>query len=237
MEELVQKIDELIMTLNSNSIPLWISIIGVFVPILLSIAVIAITITQNAQNKKLQKMISDKELKVQMHGDILSIYDGHVLLLDAVSKVGDNIASILFNPKLTSQWYNELYNAGKVLYKVNDRAALLLPQRDIDLRNVLKSVLSKYETMMKEVFNYINSGAAEFSRQQAWKTIGAAYKIQINDYNALSSNSKATKEFIKLYSNATINKINDEIKEIRAALKYDKFDKYFEPYLSIYTEQ
>ena len=40
MEELIQKIDELINEISANSVPLWLSIIGVFVPILLSLLVL-----------------------------------------------------------------------------------------------------------------------------------------------------------------------------------------------------
>lgn len=73
MEELSQKIAELIETLNKNSVPIGLTIFCMIVPIVISLAVAIFAVVQHYQNKRLQKNISEKELKVQMHGDILNI--------------------------------------------------------------------------------------------------------------------------------------------------------------------
>ncbi|MDE7440322.1 MAG: hypothetical protein K2N23_07440, partial [Clostridia bacterium] len=83
----------------------------------------------------------------------------------------------------------------------------------------------------------INSGVAETVRQQTWNKINATYKIPINNYYLLSFNDNATEDFLKLCSNEKTQKMDDEIGDILELFKYDKFDKYFEPYLRIYSEE
>ena len=75
MEELIQKIDELIIAINNNSLPLWLSIVGILVPIFISIIVAIQAYIQHNSNKQLQIYISEKESRIQMHTDFLAIYD------------------------------------------------------------------------------------------------------------------------------------------------------------------
>ena len=58
MEELIQKIDELINEISANSVPLWLSIVGIFVPILISIIVLWQGCRQNKRNLELQQQIT-----------------------------------------------------------------------------------------------------------------------------------------------------------------------------------
>ena len=55
MDELIQKIDELINAINNNNVPIWLTWVGVLVPILISIAVIVQASVQAKNNKKFQK--------------------------------------------------------------------------------------------------------------------------------------------------------------------------------------
>lgn len=236
MEELVQKIDELKEVLNANSVPLWLSIFCMIVPIAISIAVAIFAGVQHYQNKKLQKAISDKDLRVQMHGDILSIYDGNSMVQSTLGRAGAGITTILAEPNQTFQWRIELHNVLQVLCQANNRAFLLLPQCDSSLREVLKNIFSKFQALCAEIDYYIFLGEAEKARQQAWTTIFATYGILINDYNALLYNGKAAETFIKLCSNEITTKMDNEVREILELFHYEKFDKYFEPYLRMYSE-
>lgn len=237
MEELVQKIDELIKALNRNSMPLWLAIIGMIVPIVISILVMGFAIYQYKQNKKLQKAISEKELRVQMHGDVLSIYDNHFIANTVLSKAKNGVAAFFAYPSIFSQWNNELFNATSLVCQTNNRARLLLPQSDELLITKLKDILEQLNTLNKEINEYINSGKAEYYRQQAWSIISATYQIPMYDYNSLSFNRNATEDLIKLCSNDDTNKIDSKITELLKLYDYDEFDKYFVPYLRMYTEK
>ena len=84
MEEVLQKLTELINVLENNSVPLWLSIFGIIVPIIISVAVVIITIINNRRDKDLQrqineknteleKLLSDRDVRIQMHADFLKI--------------------------------------------------------------------------------------------------------------------------------------------------------------------
>ena len=236
MEELTQKINELIETINTNSVPLGLSIFCMIVPIIISFAVAIFAIVQHCQNKRLQKTISNKELMVQMHGDILSIYDNYCMAQETIGRVGDNIAVIFANPNLQFQWGNELLNAVKMVCQAYNRSELILPKSDKKLREILKNVLNKFRDLCKDVDDYVNSGMAELSRQQSWGNISATYGVLMNDYNFLFCNGKAADDFIKLCRNDATKKMDNEIKEILALYEYDNFDVYFERYLRLYSE-
>ena len=60
MEEVLQKLTELIDVLENNSVPLWLSIFGIIVPIIISVAVVIITIINNRRDKDLQRQINEK---------------------------------------------------------------------------------------------------------------------------------------------------------------------------------
>lgn len=115
------------------------------IPIIISLAVAAFAVVQHYQNKRLQKNISVKELKVQMHGDILNIYDGYCVAQTTLGKANYNVATVIANPNILDQWLNELQNSMAVICQAYNRAGLLLPKTDVKLREVLKNIFEKYQ--------------------------------------------------------------------------------------------
>ncbi len=237
MEELSQKIAELIETLNKNSVPIGLTIFCMIVPIVISLAVAIFAVVQHYQNKRLQKNISEKELKVQMHGDILNIYDGYCLVQNSLGKVSNGVVPVFINPNVLIQWVNDMQNSAGVLSQSYNRADLLLPKTEMELRNILKNILEKFREIVVDIFDYINSGIAEMNRVQAWQKITMSYGIQQNDYATLYTNKNAAADLEKLYINDDTKRIDNKIKETMDLFEYDKFDKFFEPYLRMYTEK
>lgn len=166
MEELIQKIDELINAINNDSVPLWLTIIEILVPIAISLLVwwqshqqnktnIALQKQITASEEHLQKKISSKEIKVQMHGDILKIYDDFCLAQNTISYAKDNVHTIFSNFNSNSnngvsfplQWINNVTTASNVLCQSVNRAKLLLPSEDEELRKILESIWEKYKDL------------------------------------------------------------------------------------------
>ena len=244
MEELIQKIDELINEISANSVPLWLSIIGVFVPILLSLLVLWQGCRQNKRNielqqqitnseEKLQKELSAKEIKVQMHGDFLKIYDDFCIAQSVMGKAKDNMPNFFANPNIAFQWTSDLINANNGVCQAINRARLLLPTCDKEFLEVLRNVFEKYRELTYKVTDYIDTGAAEFYRNQTWSKITQTYNIAYGDYRALANNPIACQDFMKLYSNKEMDILNEMIREILPLFEYDSFDKYFEKYLRV----
>lgn len=244
MEELIQKIDELIKEIHANSVPLWITIIGILVPIFISLLVLWQGCQQNKRNHELQKQveenqaklqreISSKELKVQMHSDFLKIYDDYSFAQSIIGQARDNVSVVFFNNNITWQWINDLEKANGAVCQAMNRARLLLPDTDKEFVDVLINIFQKYAELNAKVFNYINTGVAEARRQETWIKISKTYNIPNENYMALIYNPTAYNDFIKLYSNKETEAINEMINELLPLFAYDNFDKYFEKYLRI----
>lgn len=253
MEELIQKIDELINAINNNSVPLWLTIIGILVPIAISLLVWWQSHQQNKKNialqqqiktseEKLQKEISSKEIKVQMHGDILMIYDDFCLAQNTIGYAEDNVHTIFSNfnsnngISLPLQWINNVTSSTNMLCQSINKAKLLLPSEDTEIRTILESIWEKYKELRKKAYEYFYSGTAFTYSNNAWNIVGPRFNIIAGDYNTLVSNPIAYDAFLKLCINDTTKEINEKIKEILDLLTYNKFDIFFEKYLRMDAE-
>ena len=94
-------------------------------------------------------------------------------------------------------------------------------------------IMIKYKELTKKVFAYMENGAIETHRQQAWTKICQTHGVPYGDYGALSNNQPAFQDFLKLFSNDNTEEINDIINNILPLFEYEKFDKYFEKYIRI----
>lgn len=233
MEELIQKMDELINAINNNSIPLCLSIIGIFVPIVISIVVSIQAYVQYRSNKKLQTYISEKETRVQMHSDFLSIYDAFCVAHSTIFMKEKQVVELLAIPNLTAQWYTDIKQALAGVCQACNRVNLLLPNDDTDLSKTLKTVFDNYRDLSYEIKDYIVKGNVEHDRGQAWSKLNPQYGIFVGNYAMLSSNPVAYGDYIKLFSNENTKQISEAIKELLPLFEYEKFDKFFEPYLRI----
>ena len=233
MEDLLEKIDELIFAINMNSVPFWLSVVGILVPIFISIAVAIQANIQHNSTKKLQMYISEKEERIQMHSDFLAIYDSFCIAQKCIGPSRNKMEEIFANPILLSQWYDDLHKASFDLCQSTNRALLLLPESDTNLRNALDSLFMKYRDLVEQVYDYISTGKVENDRGQAWSKLNPQYGIIVGNYAMLSNNPEAYSDYIKLFSNEKTKQISEAIKELLPLFEYEKFDKLFEPYLRI----
>ena len=256
MEEIAQKIEQLIEVINQNSIPMWIEILGIFIPIIFSIMLLLQSYRQNQKNnqlqkqieqnnKKLQKELSEHEERVQMRGDILKIYDDFCFAQRVIVGGGGNIHVIFSNfnnygtdniPNIPTQWINDVNHAINLVCQADNRSKLLLPPSDEDLRKVLEEMYKKLKEIRDKADFYFRSGRAYSVSEAAWTAI-TPYNIGRHDYYSLMNNPPIYENFLKLCANDSTNEIEQLIKELRPLFDYDKFDRYFEPYLQMsFTE-
>lgn len=252
MEEIVQKMDQLIMVMNQNSIPAWITVLGIFVPIILSIIVLLQSCIQNKKNiqlqeqieqnsERLQKELSEHEERVQMRGDILKIYDDFCFAQSVIVGGGGKIHVIFSNfnnygtnniLNIPTQWINDVNRAINLVSQAVNKSNLLLPSSDEDLRKILEETYEKIKAIRDKADFYFRSGRAYSVSEAAWTAI-APYNIGRHDYYTLMNNPPIYENFLKLCANDSTNEIEQLIKELRPLFDYDKFDKYFEPYLQM----
>lgn len=244
MEELIQKIDELVKVLKKNAMPVWASIILAIVPIAISVVVLIMTLRQNKQNKKLQEEISNKnaelqitiskrECAVQMHNDFLKIYEGFCSAQHALNRVGRHVVDTFYNPSDALSWLNSYIEDFNVLIKSYDMAVLLLPKDENNFRDILENILNEHRSIVKQIKNYLDSNEYLTSIENAWNIINSNYNIKKHEYLALVTNRQAYKDFIKLSITETLTEINEHKKRIRDLYTYEKFDVFFAPYVRI----
>lgn len=248
MEEIVQKIEQLTEVVGRNMIPMWITIVGAFGPIIVSLLVVWQSYRQNKKNNELQKQIennnellqkklSERDEKSQMRGDFLKIYDEFCLAQSILAVARNNIHIIFSNfsniSNMPMQWINSINQATNAICQAVNRAKLLLPPSDNDLRKVLEEVYNSYKEIENKATSYYYSGQAMSASESAWCTISPSWKVTKYDYNALQGNPPAYNDYLKLCVNETTKELEIMILKTLSYYSYDRFDRYFEPYLQM----
>ena len=252
-EQLIEELRNLTEAINKNAVPLWISIVGIFVPIAISVAVVIISVFQNRKNKELQEKINEqnerlqrelshKELKMQMHSDIMKIYDDFCLAHNAMLLTGGKSHMAFSNftsenwPNLPFNYVTGINNAFSALIKAVDRAMLIIPKQDDEFRTVLKNILDKYKDLNEQI-DYYYRGIAINVSNIAWQQIVQNYpNILIYDYRTLEGNQEAYKTYLERCKTETTTDIDKKTAELVELFKYENFDKYFEKYLRMDAE-
>lgn len=230
MEELVEKIDELIITIQKNSTPLWLTWVSIVVPIILSIVVIICTILQHKQNKNLQKTISTKEIEFQMHGEILKIYstfeDFHDFLIfnnNLTKIVSNKIRLDIFVEKINQFQIkiSHAYNHVKLIF--NDDGVL----------KIIGDIHKKFFNFVKTFNEYYTNGQIQENNETAWKLMESSFSIKSGDYVKVYKNTKASSSFEKIFKDKIVVDMEASIKEMIALFSDENFDDYFSPYVKI----
>jgi len=236
MEEIAQKLDELIKAINSNSVLDW---IAALVPIALTVIIIIQSILHHRDNKKMQEYISDRDVKAQMHSEFLKMYDDIACAQNMLCYANGKSEVVLSNFDFNSNsinapmWVNNLNSIATNVCQTSNRARLLIPKKDKEFCDVIVNIWERYRILTFKINSYFNSGKAYAKSQDAWNTINIKYLIPQGNYLAFAVNRDACDDYIKLCSTDETEEINKLIKEFAELLKYENFDRYFEDYLRI----
>ncbi len=250
MEITFQGLDQLIQVISRASTPMWITIIGVFVPILISIIIFLQSLTQNRKNiqlqkqieqnnEELQKKLSEHDERIQMRSEFLKIYDDLCSAQSVIGCIHGQIHiifsnfTVVNNTTVPIKLVNDVNNATRTICQSVNRAKLLLPSADEGSRKMLENIYLKFCELQSKINNYYNSGYAHSTCDNAWNYITSSCGITRYDYYTLIRNSAAYDSFLRLCVNDSINEIEHIIEDILPLFDYDKFDRYFEPYLQM----
>lgn len=231
MEDVVQKIDELINYLRENTVPKWATYIAIFIPILISILVVVITVIQYRRNKKLQQDICDKEMRVQMHNDFLAIYDEFVKVFKILLGAKNGIERIFINSQNAMRWFNDFRDGGQSMWQALNKAELLSPKNDKEFIDALRNIHDKTGQLFDYAWNYYYSSEGTNHYNSTFAKISALYQVQNPDQ--LYFNPVAYEDFLNMYVDKHIKTINKGIEEIIILMSEDNFDVYFEPYVKM----
>ena len=249
MEGIIEAINRLIEAVNQNSIPFWVTCVGIFVPIIISVSVAISSCVQNKKNNKLQKEIEESSEKfqsainmreeyIQMRDNFLKIYDDFCLAQSILVRMHRSV-HVIFSNYLAVNGYtvpyqlvNDVNNVENTICQALNRAKLLLPCEDENLRNTLEVIHSKFMGLCGKINSYYYEGYSTSTSENAWNVISSNGIVRY-DYYTLMRNTLLYDSYLKLCDTDGTKEIERLIEELLPLFDYDKFDKFFEPYLQM----
>lgn len=257
IEDICLEIEKLNATMSKNNIPFWLSVIGIFMPMILTVLVAWQSYRQDKKTNELQKQIErdseklQRELdiraeKVQMRGEILKIYDAYCMAQSVYGRGKERIhilfSYVLYNNNMTDPYafVSSLNNANSEMCNSLNRAKLIFPVTDKKIRSVLETIYTKSCELTKQFEQYLFSGEAYKTAYDASRALGAPannqpeFMIYINNVFY----SKETSD--RLWKHCQTEKTKEMDKDIVEFLKlfeYGAFDVYFEPYLQMKEQE
>ncbi len=189
-------------------------------------------------SEKFQSAINKREEYIQMRDNLLKIYDDFCLAQGILVRIRRSV-HIIFSNYVAVDGYTVPYqlvsdanNVANTICKALNRAKLLLPCEDKDLRNTLEVVYSKFNVLCEKINSYYYEGYGLSTSENAWNVISSS-GIARYDYYTLMRNPSLYDSYLKLCDTDETKEIEILIEELLPLFKYDKFDKFFEPYLQM----
>lgn len=209
-------------------------ILGILIPIILTIVIIIQNIVYLKKTQLLQKQIQTRDQINQFHEEILSIYNIYYEFYDAIIKSG-----FLYNLKsanITLVFYqmNDLNNLRMLIGRRQDLAKLLFGRNNEKLYNIIEARCKIAMDIIDKCIDYINSNKLYQISENAWDRITANNPMIFRyNYNSLIQNGQLYGDFIKLCQSDELTEIESLIKDYQDKHSYDNYDKYFEEYFAL----
>lgn len=232
MDDIVTALNNIAAALSTGELPLWLSVSGIVVPILLTGITIVLSIRMDRQNKKLQMQIYNRDVINQTRQMILGVYRSFLNAHDVTQMPSDLVASVYISDQSYYQWALAVEAASKELMLSFNTAKLLL-EDDKDLIDYLRKCWLAFAEVDRAINIYNTSGIPAQTITAAWKTFGQKYGIHSGDYSALLRNPAWGEEFKKFCDNTHTQEIQRKIGEYQSLVAIDAFDERFRKYLKI----
>lgn len=230
MDELVRSINNIADILKKQS-PEYVSIIMAVVPVLLTIITIILSWRMDRQNKKLQKMIHNRDILNQYRQDILLIYNTYSEAWINLVRYG-SVEKIFIHEQTTYNWNQEINNMIIEVARASDKAELLLD--DKELTGYLVSLRDDYKEICICVSRYIYNNTFSQVLQNALSTVASKNGVLGSNANYLAQNPVTQEQLIKLCENENTREIAQKIKSFSDKMTDEKFDSMFRKYLQFH---
>lgn len=229
----MEQIIEQLMKVNERD---WLDVIGILIPIILTVVIIIQNIIYFNRSDKLQKQIHNRDRINQYHNDILMIYNTYYEFSDVVFTSGfaDNVKSANINR--ASTWTNNLITLRISIGRKIDLSKLIFGQSNKKLYCVLEERFKLAIEIIDKYLSYVNSGRLFEVSENAWATVIPSNPLGITfkyNYEILAQNKTMYDNFMKLCQSEELVEIETLTKDYQDKHKYDNFDKYFEEYFSL----
>lgn len=229
----MEQIVEQLIKLNRRD---WLDIVGILLPIILTIVIIIQNRIYSRIANDLQKQIHNRDWVNRHHDYILSIYNIYYDFCDTIINSGFKHNVENANIYLVTAWTNNLVALKLSINRKLNLAKLLFGQNKKELYSIIEDRFILSVNIIDKYLEYINSGKLWSVSENAWSMICSRYPLMIaNKYNyaLLEQNEQMHSDYIKLCKSEELEGIYTLIKEHEEKHSYDNFDKYFEEYFSL----
>lgn len=230
MEEIVVALNNVTESLQ-NTMPAWVSVVGVLVPIALTVISIVLSVRMDRNNQQMQKMLANRDMMNQTRQSVLDIYNSYFNGFMILTQANGNIAEIFTSDQSYYRWAQDVENASKDISQAYNRAKLLLEDEELLLQ--LSDAQAAFWGLDKAVKAYIYTGIPSQTIGNAWQQFSQQHSLVVGNYVVLFQNRALGEMFSKMCENTYTKDIQQKVTDYLDLVRGDKFDAPFRKYVQI----
>lgn len=231
MEEIIEKLINIIKILIQEQNMTWLNILSSIAPIILTLISISSAWIQHKQNKKLQIEIANRDISNYLRQNLTEIYSSYFEGYSVIRQANGNLAEVFAFKESFEYWIIRLENACDKISLSYNYAKLILNDENSELLNTLKKSFDLFGELYDGVNSYLHNKYLN-DVNNAYKIISSKYGIKVNDIR-LIQNPLIIQEYIKCFDNVDTLIIKEKIKKYNESIEDKNFDKYFKDYIKI----
>lgn len=227
-----QIVDQLI-KLNRRD---FLDIIGILLPIILTVVIIVQNRVYTRRTDALQKQIHNRDRVNQYHDDILSVYNTYYDFCDTIFTSGFDNSVKSGNVNLANAWVNNLITMKLSIGRNLDLAKLIFGRNNKELYSIIEERFNLAINIIDKYLEYINSGKLWAVSENAWTRVTPQNPLGTTlryNYSWLAQDKNLYDDFVKLCQSEELEEIQALIKEYNQKHNYDSYDKYFEEFFAL----
>ena len=207
--------------------------VSTFLPILLSALLIIQNFIIDSRNKKLQKEIHNRYIRLRKHDDILAIYSIYYDVMSLLYTSNFVFEVKQGNVNYVMNYYNNLFLMKNNILRKLDIANLLFRHSDSELFEVIETRFKLAVEIINKYLAYINGNFVN-TATDSWNKICKLHPlISPFNYLLLNQNQNILNDFLKMCETDETKELDKLLEQYNEQHSYEKFDIYFEKYLGM----
>ena len=249
VEVLIKALNRIAEALEKGFVPLELTVVGIGVPIFLTLGSLWLNYRTSKQNEELQNNLHNRDVKNQTRQIIINIYNSYLDALSVAEMAENNFMIIFISPQFIQSWSGLFSNSCSPVVRAFSQANIIL--NDSDMIDYLSKCKEAFVALNNSVNQYTNTPTPFQIIQNAWNTLWQKYPqryqcmntgsyVGMNygnsfyqDYNLLHQNPADLEEFKKLCETDYTKNIQEKLKMFLGLVRDGQFDNYFKKYVQI----
>lgn len=229
----MEQIVEQLIKLNRRD---WLDIVGILLPIILTVIIIIQDIIHFRITNKLQKQIHSRDRINWYHDDIWTIYRAYYEFFDTIFTSGFSYNVVSGNVNMAADGIINLNTLKLSITRNLDLAKIIFGRSNEELYSIIEERFTLSMKIIDKYIEYITGGRLWAVSENAWTWVASQYPYNPSlkyNYTMLLQDKNLYDGFMKLCKSEELEEIQSLVKEYQDKHSYDNYDKYFEEYLSL----